>query len=127
MNCHRCNKPALVLFPGGYCGKCNSELIAPKIQAAPKRTRKVAIRKGTPGRYQPTEACQQCGEIKDAKSGECKAQYLRRRYCAAPRTCYADAQRDRAMGHKPWRGNKKTVCQPAADVVAGQASNEGSN
>ena len=107
MNCTRCNNPALVLFPGGYCGKCNAILSAPVAFAPAPRNRKKAIRKGTPGVYAPSDTCRHCGEIKEPKRGECKAEYLRRRYCAAPRTCYRDAQRERAHEHQPWNGNKK--------------------
>lgn len=120
MNCHRCNKPALVLFPGGFCGKCNAELSKP-VAFRPKKRKPKQVREGSPCHYEPSDKCQHCGCVKEPKSGERKSHYLRRQYCAAPRTCYQDAQRLRVETVQPWL-RKKKVCQPSADVVADRAS-----
>lgn len=104
MNCARCTIPALVLFPGGYCGKCNAILSAPVAFQPSKRKQ---ARKGSPRHYEPTDLCQHCGRTKEPMKDEPRSIYLRRRYCAAPRTCYRDAQRERAHEHQPWNVNKK--------------------
>ena len=114
MNCARCNKPALVLFPGGYCGKCNAILSAPVAFHPSKRKQ---VRKGSPRCCEPSDRCQQCGGVKEPMKNEPRSIYLRRRYCAAPRTCYRDAQRERAYEHQPWNGNKK----PKDDTAVGLA------
>ena len=111
MNCARCTLPALVLFPGGYCGKCNAILSAP-VAFAPKKRKPKRLPEACEGeriKHEKTDRCKHCGHVKERKEGEKLAHYLLRRYCAAHRTCYRDAQRERAHEHQPWNGNKKTT------------------
>lgn len=61
MNCARCNNPALVLFPGGYCGKCNAILSAPKAFQPRK------IKSTKRGGWAHSPLCRECGKHKRVK------------------------------------------------------------
>ena len=76
MNCARCNNPALVLFPDGYCGKCNAILSAP-VAYHPRRSkprRKYAHKKlctecETRLRHLEHPRCKRCMEEDDRLNG----------------------------------------------------------
>lgn len=63
MNCARCNNPALVLFPGGYCGKCNTALSNPGAFLPDRKKIKSTKRGG----WAHSNMCRECGKHKRVK------------------------------------------------------------